>query len=51
MGIYLPNMEIPKDTLWIAIGPDGTVDVLRNDTLTWLTLKDKAVTVPPDFRF
>lgn len=50
MGIYLPNIEIPKDTLLIAIGPDGTVDVCRNNELTWLTLKDKAVPVSPHGR-
>ena len=46
MGIYLPNMEMPKETTLISIGPGGTVEIHRNDDLTWVTLKEKAVPVP-----
>ena len=46
MGIYLPNMEMPKETTLISIGPGGTVEIHRNDDLTWVPLKEKAVPVP-----
>jgi len=50
MGIYLPNMEMPKETTLISIGPGGTVEIHRNDDLTWVPLKEKAVPVPPHGR-
>ena len=46
MGIYLPNIEMPKETTLISIGPGGTVEIHRNDDLTWVPLKEKAVHVP-----
>ena len=49
MGVYI-DMEMPKETTLISIGPGGTVEIHRNDDLTWVPLKEKAVPVPPHGR-
>ena len=50
MSILIEGMEMPKETTLISIGPSGTVEIHRNDDLTWVTLKEKAVPVPPHGR-
>lgn len=47
MGLYIRGIEMQEDTILIAIGHDGTVEVHQNDDLTWQSLKHKAVPVPP----
>ena len=50
MSILIEGMEMPKETTLISIGPGGTVEIHRNDDLTWVPLKEKAVPVPPHGR-
>ena len=50
MAILIEGMEMPKETTLISIGPGGTVEIHRNDDLTWVPLKEKAVPVPPHGR-
>ena len=50
-GIYIPDMEMPKDITLLAISPDGTVDVISGQPdLSWKTLKQKATSVTPHGR-
>jgi hypothetical protein len=49
MSVYI-DMEMSKETTLISIGPGGTVEIHRNDDLTWVPLKEKAVPVPPHGR-
>lgn len=46
MSILIEGMEMPKETTLISIGPGGTVEIHRNDDLTWVPLKEKAISVP-----
>ena len=49
MGIYLPNMEIPRDGQMLVIFPDGTSYVCFNGMRERLA-QTKAVPVPPHGR-
>lgn len=49
--ILIKGMEMPKDVTLLAISPDGTVDIISGQPdLSWKTLKDKAISVPPHGR-
>lgn len=51
MSIYIKGMEMPTDVTLLAISPDGTVDIISGQLdLSWETLKDKAICVPPHGR-
>lgn len=52
MGIYLPNMEMPKEDSWITVRiyPDGTCAVPNWQGDCTLIKGTKAVTVPPHGR-
>lgn len=50
MSILIKGMKMPKETTLISIGPGGTVEIHKNDDLTWVPLKEKAVPVPPHGR-
>ena len=51
MGIYLPNIEMPKDRgVYIAIDIDGQVYTKSLGALEWRCLEQKAVPIPPHGR-
>lgn len=51
MGLYIKDMEMPKDVTLLAISPDGTVDIISGQPdLSWKTLKHKAISVSPHGR-
>lgn len=51
MGIYLSNIEMPKDRgMYIAIDIDGQVYAKPLGAIEWKRLDQKAVPVPPHGR-
>lgn len=45
MGIYLPNMEMPKKQVCVVLNPNGLVEILNSDNI--LVEEFYAVPVPP----
>lgn len=49
--ILIRGMEMSTDVTLLAISPDGTVDIISGQPdLSWKTLKQKAISVPPHGR-